>query len=302
MPQVSKNDFVNDKPMEMNLTSPADVRNLLATLNLVPSKAMGQNFLIDRNIRDGIVREAGICGGETVLEIGPGLGVLTEAMIEAGANVLAVEKDKRLCDHLRKRFGGLSSFRLVCADMLSLEVDGVLAERDGWRRVARMVSNLPYSVGNRILVDVVDSDLRPECIVVTVQKEVADRFTAANGSKDFSKLSLWIQLDYTVEKIKTISRTCFWPPPDVESVVVRMTRRSGEEVTRAARAAFRSFTTTAFAQRRKKVGPVLGRARGPGGREIGPGLEVAGIDPHLRPEDIILERWISLARWYAHRS
>jgi 16S rRNA (adenine1518-N6/adenine1519-N6)-dimethyltransferase len=260
---------------------------------------MGQNFLVDRNVRDGIVRAAGIQADEVVLEVGPGLGVLTEALIETGARVTAVEKDNRLCEYLQKRFGPSTSFRLLAADALSLDADQLLDSGGGLGRVAKMVSNLPYSVGNRVLVDIVRSRLRPQVIVVTVQQEVAERLAAKPGGHDYGKLSLWVQLDYAVEKVKTVTRTCFWPPPDVQSAVVRMTRCDRSDVADEARTAFYALTETAFAQRRKQIGPVLTRGRAAGDRNVAEGLAAAGIDPKARPEDIQLDRWLVLSRWCA---
>ena len=149
---------------------------------------MGQNFLIDGNIRDMIVKAADIQPNETVLEIGPGLGVLTEALLKQAGHVMAVEKDQRLHDIVQERFADRDNLELLHADALDLDLEARVQSG-----AIKMVSNLPYSVGTRILMELIGARHRPERMVVTLQRDVADRMTAAHGGKVYGLLSIAAQ-------------------------------------------------------------------------------------------------------------
>lgn len=273
----------------MNLTSPSQVYALLRRLDVEPSSALGQNFLIDIHIRDIIVDESGIGAGDVVLEIGPGLGVLTEVLARRAGRIIAVEKDGRLADYLRDTYGGQENVRIVHADALELDF-GKLAE---WG-VTRVVSNLPYSVGSRILMELFALPCPPERMTVTVQMEVGERLAAGPGVDARGLLGVWAQRAYKVDIRKIISPTCFCPPPKVRSAVVRMERLA--EYGEAGRAAFLQFTKGVFAFRRKQLGTILRRMAG--GLEpvaVSRALEATGIDPRTRPEMLTVDEWQALA-------
>lgn len=277
----------------MKLTSPSQVRELLETIGVKPSSSLGQCFLIDGNIRDIIVAASGVTASDVVLEVGPGLGVLTEVLAQRAARVIAVEKDERLAGYLRQRFREMASVRVVHADVLDLDAASLMA--DG---VTRVVSNLPYSAGSRILMELFSLSAPPLTITVTVQCEVAERLAAAPGGRDRGLLSVWAQRAYTVGIRKEISPMCFCPRPKVRSAVVHMTRRDSCGSALSDVASFRELTRAAFAFRRKQMGTILARISGAVGLRSDMALTVLselGIDARIRPESLHVDDWLRLS-------
>ena len=275
----------------MNLTSPSAVRNLLSELGVRPRRSLGQNFLIDRNIREIIVDAAGLSATDTVLEVGPGLGVLTERLLEEAGRVIAVEKDPVLCDSLSQRLGSQESLDLRCADMLEVRLDEV-------GPIDKVVSNLPYSAGSRILVDLAQARPGPACMVVTVQAEVGDRLLARPATRDYGLLSVLVGRAYTAEKIKKVSPSCFWPVPDVSSTVIRLASRQVEPLTPEAERLFGEVTREMFSHRRKQVATILARTRSGWRRDRAGAQELlAGLDlpERVRPADLPADTWCRLA-------
>ncbi len=272
----------------VNLTSPTQVQGLLRQLNVDPSGALGQNFLIDVHIRDIIVDDADPTPDDVVLEIGPGLGVLTEVLARRAGKLIAIEKDARLADYLRREFEGQAFVQIIHADALDMDF-GRLAE---WG-VTRVVSNLPYSVGSRILMELFALRYPPERITVTVQLEVAERLVAGAGQRERGLLGVWAQRAYDVEICKIISPTCFCPPPKVKSAVVRLSRLP---MVAEDRSGFRRLTKAVFAFRRKQLGTILRRVA-PAERQgsIDEVLAAVGIDAKTRPEMLTNDEWQALA-------
>ena len=276
----------------IRLTRVSEVRQLLGDLNIRPSRRLGQNFLVDRNIREILLRSADVSSQERILEIGPGLGVLTERLLRMAKGVVAVEKDHRLAEFLRRRFADEDGLELVCGDALELGVSRVL--RGG---VTKVVANLPYSVGTRMLVDMVRADEAPARIVVTVQQEVGERLAAATGSPQYGLLSVWTQLAFRVETVKIVSPTCFWPRPEVSSVIMSMHRRVEPLLAPARRRILYDLTKVAFSQRRKQLATVLGRAllpvEAPAPRVRGV-LLALGLGEKARAEELGVDDWCAL--------
>ncbi|NCC51744.1 MAG: ribosomal RNA small subunit methyltransferase A [Spartobacteria bacterium] len=275
-----------------SLTRPSEVQALLQALELKPSRVLGQNFLIDRNILWQIIMGAGLRETDHVLEIGPGLGVLTEAFLELGVRVTAVEKDPVLCRHLRDRFYGVKAFTLIEGDALEVDVVGLVAAGAN-----KLISNLPYSVGNRILVDVVGGTVIPELMLVMVQRDVANRMTAKPGTKSYGLLTILLQNDYSVHIEKHVSPTCFLPPPQIWSSIVRFTRRPEPLIGLQDAQVFRTLLKWAFSQRRKQMSTLLKNApyRFEEGADIPTILIALGINPKDRPEDLSIPAWGQVA-------
>lgn len=302
----------------MRLTSPTEVRAWLARMDFKPSRVLGQNFLVDANILRILLDAADVTKDDTVLEIGPGLGVLTGPLLERAGRVVAIEKDARLHAHLAETLGGAPNLALLHADALDVltarrartvpPADGTLSltatepavrSRERERAEAhgslalpatggafnKVVANLPYSVGSRILVELFQPPYRPDIIVVTVQREVADRLAARPGTKDYGVLGIFAQLDYDVAILKKISRTCFVPPPQVESAIVALRRRARREMELHDERDFRSLVKACFSHRRKQLGSLAGSEA----------LARAGIDPTRRPETLSVAEWCALA-------
>ncbi len=276
-------------------SKPSEVKDWCISNGFHPNKTLGQNFLIDRNSIDAIVSAAGVEKSSRILEVGPGLGALTRSMLDMGAKVKAVEKDARLAELLASscdEYG--DSFELICADMLDLSLDELLAEP-----FDAFVSNLPYSVGTRILLDLIRHQNAPALCVVMVQREVAERFAAKPGDDARGQAGVWVQLDYEVELLRTVKPTCFWPKPEISSTVVRLTRKAQQPIPADVRRAFERITKLAFMHRRKQLGAIMRQAKA----ELGLAddelvlkwFASAGIDPVLRAESLSGDEWLSLA-------
>ncbi len=298
---------------------PSEVRAWCSANGFRPNRALGQNFLIDRNTVDAIVAAAGVAKGERVLEVGPGMGALTRALLEAGAHVTAVEKDEALAALLRESCASYPDFTLYTADMLDIPLDALLSVGDGQKRVegdvpvpssqfpvpscpvpyfSKLISNLPYSVGTRILLEVCRHPLAPSECLVMVQKEVADRLAAAPSSPARGQAGVWIQQRYDVETVRTVKPTCFWPQPEISSTVVRLVRHDRLPLAPAQRLVFEAITKLAFMHRRKQMATIFRNAGDVGGAAIGDPaawLRGCGLEPSVRPEQISNEQWRQLA-------
>ena len=265
------------------LTSPSVIKALLDSLDHRPNKGLGQNYLIDSNILGIIVAAAEISPDDQLLEVGPGLGALTQALLATGAKLIAVEKDQTMVAHLREYF---QSLELLEADVLDVNLNELFAGG-----INKIVANLPYSAGSRFIVNALEAEPLPEKMVFMVQREVADRLTAQPGSKTFGPLAIWSQLYYDVKNIKNVSPTCFMPAPKVWSAVVRFEKRATPLAEVQDYERFKKLIKLCFTQRRKQIGSNL-RKNAP---EFFPCLEKCGIDPAARPEQISIEKWVALA-------
>ena len=250
----------------MNLTSPSQVKAWCIDHGFHPNKVLGQNFLVDRNALEAIVDAAALAPGTRVLEIGPGLGVLTEEMLRRGLAVTAIEKDPVLAARLAEALGNPPGLTVRAGDALDLIKDGSC---DGF---PALVSNLPYQAGTRILLELVQrigvdrtggaalvaAQDAPETVVVLVQTEVAERLAAGPGSKTRGLAGVWAQLDYDVQLVRAVKAACFWPRPEVGSTVVRLVRHHrNDALSPDWRARFRQITKQAFEHRRKQLGAIF---------------------------------------------
>lgn len=265
----------------MNLTSPSQVKAWCIERGFHPNRTLGQNFLIDRNVLKAIV-DAGLekaPGARRVLEIGPGLGVMTEELLSRGCEVVAVEKDATLASSLREILASPEKLEIVAGDALAY------LERGGGVGFDAMVSNLPYQAGTRILLEMTEARAVP-VMTVLVQTEVAERLAAHEGSKTRSLAGVLAQLDYDVEILRKVAANCFWPRPEVGSSVVRLVRHDRNvAMTPQKRAFFRSFVKRAFAQRRKQLGSIF--------KDM--------IKSTLRAEELSNDDWASLVEQLAER-
>ncbi|HUJ08485.1 MAG TPA: 16S rRNA (adenine(1518)-N(6)/adenine(1519)-N(6))-dimethyltransferase RsmA [Verrucomicrobiae bacterium] len=253
-----------------------EVRQLLAELEVRPSKALGQNFLVDANILQIILREADIRRDETVLEIGPGLGMLTGALLDRAKGVFAVEKDRHFAEYVRQKFPAL---HLIEGDAIKVPLPNC----------DKVVANLPYNISTPILERLVDSDSRPRRTVVTVQREVAQRLAATPRHKDYGALTVFTRVHYHITIAHVVSPRCFYPSPRVESAIVVMDRRD-PRVKLQPGAPFHEIVRAGFGQRRKMLRKLLA-----GFGDIDAAFAATSISPTTRAEELSLEQWISLA-------
>ncbi|MGD9791718.1 MAG: rRNA adenine dimethyltransferase family protein [Phycisphaerales bacterium] len=285
------------------MQSLAEIRLILESRGLSPRKQFGQNFLLDQNLIRKLVDAAGVGAGDVVLEVGPGTGTLTDELVARGCVVIAAEIDRGLCAHLRERYASLSD-RFVLVEGDCLEGKRTLApalgaaiqaamERAG-RHEFVLVSNLPYGAGTGVMTTLLaewsGADGGAVCrgMYVTIQREVGDRMMAKPGSKEFGPVGILAQRVAEVERVAVLPGECFWPRPDVTSVMMAIRRRGGTEGLDA-RGLF-DFAQMVLGKRRKQLGSVLGR-----------GFAMPmGIDPTRRAEDLSLEEMESLWRaWEA---
>lgn len=272
---------------ESSLTSPSGVRAWIAEHGFLPSKVLGQNFLIDGNILRIMVDAAEIGDGDRVLEVGPGLGIVTELLAAQAQHVVAIEKDRRLFHHLVTAFAEQPALTLMHADALDVNLGELIRAH----HLNKMVANLPYSVGSRIMVELFMLPHGLDRMVITVQREVAERMGARVDTAEYGLLSIWAQLDYEVKVVKRISPSCFHPRPQVTSAIVALRRAHERRCALRDPALFDRLLKHAFSRRRKQIGTILNGFHHQGA----PALARAGIDPMRRPETIGVTEWVTLA-------
>ena len=273
----------------MSLLGAAQIRELAAQLDLKPSKSLGQNFVIDSNVCTKIVRTAGVTSADIALEIGPGLGSLTLAMLEVAKSVIAVEIDPRLAQQLPITVAQ----HFVYPENLTVINKDALAVNDLPIAPTVLVANLPYNVSVPVLLHLLEKFPSLRTGVVMVQAEVADRLAAKPGGKEYGIPSVKAAWWADVKNVGTVSRSIFWPAPNVDSKLVGFTRRetAGSEESRE-----KVFTIidAAFAQRRKMLRSALSSLYGSSSAAEAI-LIKAGIDPTLRGEALQVESFCKIA-------
>ena len=273
----------------MTLLGAAQIRELAAQLDLKPSKSLGQNFVIDSNVCTKIVRTAGVTSDDIALEIGPGLGSLTLALLDAAQSVIAVEIDPRLAQQLPLTVANHFEY----PDKLTVINKDALAVNDLPVAPTVLVANLPYNVSVPVLLHLLEKFPTLRTGVVMVQAEVADRLAAKPGGKEYGIPSVKAAWWADVKNVGTVSRSIFWPAPNVDSKLVGFTRRetAGSEESRA-----KVFTIidAAFAQRRKMLRSALSGLYGSSSAAEAI-LIKAGIDPTLRGEALQIESFCKIA-------
>ncbi len=279
-----------------DLLRPGRVRDFLRDADFRPSAVRGQNFLIDRNVRDHMIAAAGIASVESVLEIGPGLGVLTAPLLARAGSFVAVEKDERLYAWLCKHFEARNNIRFLLGDYLKLATTAPELRQT----FDTLVSNLPFSVAARILVHLALSPTPPRRALVTVQKEVALRLAAAAGEREYGLLTVLVGDVYDVQLVRSIAPSCFYPVPAVESAVIGLQRRPirDEDENFARPRIWLPLLRHAFSRRRKQMPGILANGpwvRAPERAQAVKWLQAVGIPLSARPENIDVAQWRRLA-------
>ena len=300
------------------------MRELLATRGIQLTKSLSQNFLHDANQLRRIVEAAELEKTDKILEIGPGLGPLTELLLENAGEVLAIEKDARLVEFLRERFnvgqasslspsrkksetGRMPVLHLLHADALEFLKVGQASSLSSENKSEtgrmpvpldwhdwKLVANLPYSVASTIFVELAQSPKRPERMVATLQLEVAHRLMAKAGDEDYGVLTLLLQLDYELRDWFKIPAGCFFPAPDVDSACVVLIRRAHPLLPENQHAAFVKIVKRAFSQRRKMMLKLL-REDWPA-EKLERAFKKLQLSPQIRAEAVSLEQFVALAQ------
>lgn len=277
---------------EPRLLGAAEIRDLAAELDLRPTKQMGQNFVIDPNTVRRIVRESGIDANDVVIEIGPGLGSLTLALLGVARKVVAVELDPRLADRLPAT---VAAYAPDQADHLTVvAADAMRIESVPGEPPTALVANLPYNVSVPVLLHLLALLPSLERGLVMVQAEVADRLAAPPGSKIYGIPSVKAAWFADVRRAGTVGRNVFWPAPNVDSGLVAWTRREPPDTT-ATRDQVFAVVDAAFAQRRKTLRAALRELAGSSEAATG-ALEAAAIDPMTRGEAVGVSGFARIAQ------
>ena len=276
--------------------------DLLHYLRIRPSKSLGQNFLVDHNLLDFIVRAGEVGPEDLVLDIGCGTGLLTAHLADAAGHVIGIELHRGLFAVCSRYLEGRGNVMLLCGDALAskhtLSPALLQATQDAWAtgryKALRVVSNPPFSAASLIVPNLLESGLPIAVLVVTLQKEVGERMAASPGSADYGALSLIVQAQAAVEVLRAVPPEVFWPRPKVTSSIVRLVPDAGRKAAIRDFAAFREAVRAAFAHRRKTLANSLAAGHLlPGG--VGPVLNACGIVPAARAQDVGLAQYILLA-------
>lgn len=277
----------------MNLTSAPQIKSLLAEYGLRPKKRLGQNFLIDRNVLNRLLEAADASPDKNVLEIGPGLGVVTHELAARGANVICIEADKDFQPILEKLLLEYPNTRIIIEDFLRVDLTELLKDSGKWV----VVGNLPYYITSPIIARLIEYKHFFTSVLLMVQREVARRLQAAPGSDDYGALSVFVQYHCETEDVMKVSRNVFYPIPDVDSELIKLIIRQTPAVVVSNETLFFDIVKAAFGKRRKTLFNALGTSdelkwNKDYARAV---LEAAGIDGNRRGETLSLQEFASLA-------
>jgi 16S rRNA (adenine1518-N6/adenine1519-N6)-dimethyltransferase len=269
--------------------TPGQLRKLMGAERLRPRRSLSQNFLTDPEALDTIVAAAELSPGDRVVEVGPGLGVLTRRLLAAEASVLAVELDPRLADYLRRELAGVEGFELIEADALSLHARELFPGEP-----IKLVANIPYHITSPLLHAFLEGERPPEVTVLLVQLEVAERVAAPPGQMSY--LSVFAQNVASAEVVARVPAGAFEPAPAVDSAVLRLRRRPDPAVPPGdARQSFYRVVQAGFRQRRKQVHNGLPRELPVDREAVEAALAGCGVDPDRRPQTLTIDEWACLS-------
>lgn len=284
--------------MDKEIATPIRTRGILEKYGFSFKKSLGQNFLIDTNILKKIVDFAEMKGDTGAIEIGPGIGALTEQLAKRSKKVVAFEIDQRLLPILADTLSPYPNVKVIHQDVLKADVKEVIDEEFNDLTDLMVVANLPYYVTTPIIMKLLEEKLPIRGIVVMLQKEVADRISAKPGTKEYGSLSIAIQYYTKAETVMIVPKTVFVPQPNVDSAVIRLTKREMPAVIVKDEAFFFMVTKASFAQRRKTMLNNL-TSQLPEGKhkkdEIIAALNESRIDPSRRGETLSLEEFARLS-------
>ncbi|MFC4355819.1 16S rRNA (adenine(1518)-N(6)/adenine(1519)-N(6))-dimethyltransferase RsmA [Chryseomicrobium palamuruense] len=281
-----------------DIATPVRTQEILKKYGFSFKKSLGQNFLIDPNILRNIVSHADLTKESAAVEIGPGIGALTEHLARAAGKVVSFEIDQRLLPVLEDTLSPYDNVRIVHKDILEADTETIFSEELSEYKDVMVVANLPYYVTTPILLKLLHDRLPIRGMVVMMQKEVADRITAKPGTKEYGSLSIAIQYYMDAEVAMTVPKTVFMPPPNVDSAVIKLTRRSKPAVQVKDEDFLFLVSRGSFVQRRKTILNNLQTSL-PDGKahkeEILKALEDAGIEPSRRGETLSIQEFGVLA-------
>ena len=277
----------------MELTSPAVIESLCQKYGVYPSKKHGQNFLIDQKILGKIIEAAGLKKDDVVLEIGPGFGTLTVELAKRVKKIVAVEADEQLVKASREILADSKNVEIIHSDILELQVTGYKLQEYGYK----IVANLPYQITSAVFRKFLENASRPSEMIVMVQKEVAERICAPAG--EMSLLSVSVQFFGKPEIVEVVSRKSFWPEPEVDSAILKISNIKHETETNVRRTESKDFfrvVKIGFSARRKQLHNNLSSGLRVPSEKIKEILIKLGFDPKIRAQDLSMDGWIELAK------
>lgn len=275
-------------------------RQIMDKHRLSFKKSLGQNFIIDVNILKKIIKKAEVDEETIVIEIGPGIGALTEQLAQTAKHVYAFEIDQRFIGVLQQELNPYENITIFNEDILEANLDALIQDVEGEK--IKVVSNLPYYVTTPILMKLLTDELPISSYTVMMQKEVAERMAAKPSTKEYGSLSIAVQFYTTSEIVMSVSPSCFMPQPNVESAILKLTKREQPIVDVLDRALFFEIVKASFEQRRKTIKNNLGRhfKERLGKDELEVIFQKSSIDPTRRGESLSIKEFASLANTFYH--
>ena len=273
-----------------NIDSLSEVLNSLKKLNHRPKRKLGQNFLVDENILNFIVDSSIISEQDNIVEIGPGLGALTQKILGKSNSLLCIEKDKKMYSFLKDRFPKL---KIINKDVLKINPNELF-----YQNSYKIISNLPYSVASRIIIMFAESNNSPSSMTLTIQKEVAERLVASPNCKEYGVLSILVSNFYDIKILKNISPKCFFPSPKVFSSIVFLKKRNTPLVDKEIFLIFKKIVKYSFTQRRKQLGTSL---KNLGLKDLENSFMNATFSLKDRPENLSINQWVEISMNYKNQ-
>lgn len=280
------------------LGNAAKTKEIIQKYQFIFQKKFGQNFLIDGNILGKIVEAAQITETDCVLEIGPGIGTMTQYLAERAKSVVVVEIDKNLIPILQETLSAYQNVKIINEDILKTDIDRIVREENDGKPI-KVVANLPYYITTPIVMSLFENHVALQSITIMVQKEVADRMQAVPGTKDYGALSLAVRYYAKPEIIMKVPASCFMPRPNVDSAVIRLIRYDNPPVEVRDEAWLFAIIRASFNQRRKTLVNGLSNAGnlGIGKEKIAEAVELMGLQPSVRGETLSLEQFAELSNY-----
>ena len=286
-------------PKGVNMANLGIPQNTIAVLQKYGfnfQKKFGQNFLIDTNVLDKIISSAEITKDDCVLEIGPGIGTMTQYLAESAREVVAVEIDKALIPILEDTLSAYDNVTVINEDILKVDINAIVQEKNGGRPI-KVVANLPYYITTPIIMGLFEQHVPLKSITIMVQKEVADRMQVGPGTKDYGALSLAVQYYAEPKIVANVPPNCFIPRPNVGSAVIRLNRYENPPVQVDDEHKMFAIIRASFNQRRKTLVNGLGNAAGlsVSKDQVAEALDKMGLSPTIRGEALTLEQFAQLS-------
>lgn len=289
--------------MENRLGNPKNTIEVIQKYEFAFQKKFGQNFLIDTHVLDKIIRAAGVTKEDMVLEIGPGIGTMTQCLAEAAGRVVAVEIDSNLIPILKDTLKDYDNITVINEDILKVDIKKLAEEYNGGRPI-KVVANLPYYITTPIIMGLFESEVPIDNITVMVQKEVADRMQTGPGSKDYGALSLAVQYYAEPYIVANVPPNCFIPRPNVGSAVIRLTRHQKPPVEVKDSVLMFRLIRASFNQRRKTLQNGLNNSSELhySKEQIARAIESLGVPATVRGEALTLEQFARLANYFTENA